>query len=107
MSDVIFCGECGYSNSSSNKFCNRCGKPLTAIQSDSSASFALSQIQPVEWEYTSVTVRGGLLLTDKMSNDKTKEMAFQGWELISTSESHGLLGPARVLQFRRTKKKAR
>lgn len=66
--------------------------------------------EPVEHEYTSVTVRTGILFSDdKAVNKKINEMAAQGWELVSNTEARGtaLSPPGRMLQFRRPKQRRR
>jgi len=108
MSEVVYCGQCGQANSASNKFCNKCGTPIPTLDAASTASIS-SPSQPIEYEYTSITVRAGFLFTDREVNKKANEMASQGWELVSNTEATYNLftGPGRVLQFKRAKKKAR
>jgi len=63
--------------------------------------------KPIKYEYTSVTVRSGLLFSeDKEVNKKTEKMSSQGWELVSNTEARGtvLQQSGRMLQFRRPKR---
>jgi hypothetical protein len=38
MSEVVYCGQCGESNPEGNKFCGKCGKPLSITTSSSKMS---------------------------------------------------------------------
>jgi hypothetical protein len=88
------------------------GSQLERIASQSNQQQFASDTQspamskPIEYEYTSVTVRTGALLSeDKAVNSKISKMASQGWELVSNTEARGtVFSPrGRMLQFRRPK----
>jgi len=43
MKDVVYCGQCGEANPASNKFCGKCGSPITILSPTAESELVESQ----------------------------------------------------------------